>query len=75
VPIVCTENDIRLRGSNSGSTLEGRIEICIQNQWGTVCDDLWDAMDAQVVCRNLGYQSVGMLWVLLLSVTVSFTDL
>ena len=57
---MCDESAIRLRGSTSGSTLEGRVEICFQNQWGTVCDDFWGAADAQVVCRQLGYQTAGI---------------
>ncbi len=53
----CATGDIRLAGGNIPN--EGRIEICMNNQWGTVCDDGWDATDATVVCRQLGYSVIG----------------
>ena len=53
----CTTGQLRLAGSNI--TYEGRVEICMNNMWGTVCDDSWGSADATVVCRELGYSAQG----------------
>ena len=55
--VPCTNGDVRLAGGVS--SYEGRVEICYNNQWGTVCDNSFTSTDATVVCRQLGYPVIG----------------
>ncbi|KAL8562352.1 hypothetical protein ACOMHN_066066 [Nucella lapillus] len=48
---------IRLAGVNRHRFDSGRVEIRVGHDWGTVCDDDFDANAAKVVCRMLHYPS------------------
>ena len=47
------EGTVRLVGG--ASPLEGRVEVFLFGQWGTVCSSSWELIDARVVCLELGY--------------------
>ena len=50
----CVNGAIRLVGGSD--PFEGRVEICIGDAWGTLCQDVyWDDPDAQVICKQVGY--------------------
>ena len=58
----CGNGDLRLRGPTS-TRLQGRMEVCYNNEWGTVCHsgfgDIRGPRAAMVACRQLGFSDQG----------------
>ncbi len=50
-PTDCSDGAVRL--VNGNNSLEGRLEVCFNRVWGTVCDSGFNADDAQVICNQL----------------------
>ena len=55
--------DQTIRLVNGTVPNEGRVEVRSQcnSDWGTVCDDNFGTMDAQVACRQLGHDTDGVI--------------
>ncbi len=49
---VCNDGDVRL--VDGPSLVEGRVEICLAEQWGPICGASWNTASAAVVCYQLG---------------------
>ena len=53
---LCVTGETRLESTSEdvhSGTLEGRLGLCINNAWGTVCDSLFDDSDAAVACSRI----------------------
>ena len=50
-PAECSTGAVRLVDDSSVDS--GRLEICLNNAWGTVCSDDFDTSDASVACGTL----------------------
>ena len=65
--VPCRNGNIRLVGGTT--PYEGRVEVCWNRRWGTVCDDFWSSFDAIVACRQLAFPTTGKPIMLLCSLT------
>lgn len=55
----CTDEEVRLVGGPS--TNKGRLEVCQNKEWATVCDHHFWVQESTVVCAQLGFQRYGKL--------------
>ena len=53
----CSNGAVRLVGGSGPH--EGRLEVCINEAWGTVCSNGWDNTESNIVCNQLGYLPFG----------------
>ena len=58
-PDDCEDGEVRLQDGTASSN--GRVEVCQNGIWGSVCSSQWDDTDASVVCRELDYDPEGLL--------------
>lgn len=47
-----------MRLVGGGTEAEGRVELCVSNRWGTVCDNQWTEIPTTVLCRYLGFSDI-----------------
>ena len=64
----CEQEDVRLAGT-SYSTI-GRVELCRNGTWGTVCSNSFDDIDASVVCKHLGFSPYGNFYMKFLNIVL-----
>ena len=56
--IDCEDGDVRLVGGTTKN--EGTVEVCFDNLWGLIEEAKWSDKDAEIVCKQLGYEVEGI---------------
>ena len=57
VVLAQSDGDLRLMNGQVSDlpSRSGRLEIYLNSEWGTVCDDGFGITEANVACRQLGF--------------------
>ncbi|KAM6951496.1 neurotrypsin [Aplochiton taeniatus] len=55
VPAVAPATGPLVRLAGSSDRKEGRVEVYLHGDWGSICDAGWNDLNAAVVCRQLGH--------------------
>ena len=50
---ISANTELRLTGGHR--TNEGRVEVKYNGEWTGICDSNWHSIDANAVCKSLGY--------------------
>ena len=53
----CSDGQLRLAGKVTATS--GRLEVCYNRAWGTVCNYAWGTTETQLACQLLGFQAYG----------------
>ena len=54
----CINGSVRVIGG--GSAYEGEVQVCVNQDWVSLCDSDWSDQEASVVCKQLGFSGIGM---------------
>ena len=57
-PEGCLEGSVRL--SSGDIEQEGIPEVCVNGVWGSICDSGWSSTDGRVICKQLGFDNIGI---------------
>ena len=58
VSLVQCRQRIKVRLDGGNQPYAGRVMVYYANTWGGICDNGWSKKNAEVICRQLGYQGV-----------------